>query len=293
MTDGHRHEAQGREAHAAGDDTAAVSSYEMAYSAHREAGELVAAARAARTAGWLHGWVFGDRAVHRGWLSRARRVLDQADDARARGWLVLDEALKGNNLELQRARYLEAIAIAHTTADRDLECDATASLGMMLVFSGSIEEGMAHLDDALAGICGGEVTELPVVEGCLCGLLNASEQTRDVERATEWLRAAERVARTGNLVAVAASCRSHHAGILVAAGRWSEAEGELETALDMLPDGSSLRSSALCRLADLRVRQGRFEEADHLLDGREHWSARGPCARTVVAADDRRARRPG
>lgn len=65
----------------------------------------------------------------------------------------------------------------------DLECEATASLGMMLVFSGVGEEGMTHLDHALATICGGCVTELPVVEGCLCGLLNACERTHDVRRA--------------------------------------------------------------------------------------------------------------
>ena len=113
---------------------------------------------------------------------------------------------------------------AGATGDADLECDATASLGMMLVFSGLVEEGMAYLDRALAAICGGGVRELPVVEGCLCGLLNACERTHDVDRAEQWLGAAEEVIRRGNLLAVAGYCRAHYAGILMTAGRWAEAE---------------------------------------------------------------------
>ena len=121
-----------------------------------------------------------------------------------------------------------------------------------------------------ASICAGDVAELPVLEGCLCGLLTACEHTRDVGRAEEWLRSAEEVTRRGNLVAVAGYCRAHYAGILVSAGRWAEAEGELAAALDVLPEGMSVRASTLCRLADLRIRQGRLEEGAQLLDGLEH-----------------------
>ena len=245
-------------------------SYEEAFVAYRQAGELAAAARAARTVGWFRGWVFGEWAVHRGWIARARRLLEEADDERCRGWVVLDDALTGNDLEIQRSQYLEAIDLARRTRDPDLECDATASLGMMLVFSGRVDEGMAFLDEALAAICGGDVSELPVVEGCLCGLITACERTRDVSRAEEWLRAAERVMRRGNLLAVAGHCRAHYAGILVAAGRWDDAEDELNRALDLLPEGIAVWQSARCRLADLRVRQGRLDEAEQLLAGLDH-----------------------
>jgi tetratricopeptide (TPR) repeat protein len=263
-------EVRGRAAHVGGDYVTAVGCYEDAYGAYREAGDLRAAARAARTVGWFRGWVFGEWAVQRGWLARARALLEWSGDRLGRGWVLLDDAQRGNDLERQRALYEEAIALARQSDDRDLECDATASLGMMLVFSGFVDEGMAHLDAALGAICAGDVAELPVVEGCLCGLLRACERTRDVGRAEEWLRSADRVMRRGNLVAVAGYCRAHYAGILVAAGRWRDAEDELAAALDLLPEGFSVRASALCRLAELRVRQGRYEEADQLLAGLEH-----------------------
>lgn len=267
---GPRLEAAARQRHAEGDYVAALAGYEEAFARYYEDGEIEAAARAARTIGWFRGWVFGEWAVYQGWSTRAESLLERAGSRSALGWLRYGQARRGSDLDMQRRHYLEAIDIARSCDDADLECEATASLGMMLVFSGSVEEGMAHLDHALATICGGSVTELPVVEGCLCGLLNACERTHDVQRAEEWLGAADEVMRRGNLMTVAGYCRAHYGGILLSAGRWSDAEVELGRALELMTDHSRVRESALCRMADLRLRQGRLEEAAVLLEGLEH-----------------------
>ena len=71
--DGRSLEVQGRSAHAAGEYDDAARLYEEAFVSYRRRGELAAAARCARTVGWFRGWVFGDWAVHRGWVARARR----------------------------------------------------------------------------------------------------------------------------------------------------------------------------------------------------------------------------
>jgi hypothetical protein len=69
---------------------------------------------------------------------------------------------------------------------------------------------------------------------------------------------------------VAAFCRAHYGGILTAAGRWQEAETELVQAVRHFDRGlSGRRAAAIIRLADLRVRQGRLEEAAQLLQGLE------------------------
>jgi DNA-binding NarL/FixJ family response regulator len=69
---------------------------------------------------------------------------------------------------------------------------------------------------------------------------------------------------------VAAFCRAHYGGILTAAGRWREAEAELLEAARHFDRGmSGRRAAAIIRLADLRVRQGRLEEAAQLLKGLE------------------------
>jgi DNA-binding CsgD family transcriptional regulator len=282
--DGRYIEQRARAAHARGDYDGASAAYEEAFAAYQREGDALSAARAARTVGWFQGWVFGDWAVHRGWVARARRLLEEAEQERARGWVVLDDALTGSDFESQRRQYLEAITVARRTGDHDLECDATASLGMMLVFSGRVDEGMAYLDEALAAVCGDEVTELPVVEGCLCGLFQACERTHDVTRAEEWLRAAQRTMQRRNLTAVAGYCRAHYAGVLVAAGRWLDADDELTSALDVLPEGIAAWATARCRLADLRLSQGRIEDAEQLLNGvRDHPDAARPLARLFLA----------
>jgi DNA-binding NarL/FixJ family response regulator len=265
-------EARGKEFHAAGDYVAALEQFELAYESYRRDGELLAAARAARTVGWFRGWVLGEWALYQGWSRRAYGLIEQADAenvASAHGWRLLEEARAGTELEDQRRLYLAAIDSARRWGDADLECEAIASLGIMLVFSGRVSEGMAHLDDAMAAVCGGDVEELAVVEGCLCGLLNACERTYDVSRAQDWLRAAQAIIERRRLIAVAGYCRAHYGSILVAAGKWAEAEEEFLASLRLVPEGSAVRATALCRLADLRVRQGRLAEATALLEGLE------------------------
>jgi DNA-binding NarL/FixJ family response regulator len=288
--DGRALETTGRDAHRAGDYSGALDAYEQAFAAYRLDGDLLAAARSARTVAWFHGWVFGDWAVHRGWITRARRLLERAADHElARAWILLDDAINGNDFETQRRQYQEVIALARASGDSDLECDATASLGMMLVFSGHTDEGMTHLDEALAAICGGGVAELPVLEGCLCGLLTACERTHDLSRADQWLRAAHTVIQRHNLVSVAGYCRSHYAGILIAAGRWDDAEDELTAVLDQLPDGVGVTAGARCRLAALRIRQGRLEDAEALLNGLEAHPDYALAAASLLVARDRPA----
>src|SRR5262249_58491101 len=90
----------------------------------------------------------------------------------------------------------------------------------------------------------------------------------DVARADQWIRVGDAIAERRNLPAVSAFCRTHYGGVLTAAGRWPEADATLTEAVRLWGLGfGSMRDGALVRLADLRVRQGRFEEAERLLDG--------------------------
>jgi DNA-binding NarL/FixJ family response regulator len=82
------------------------------------------------------------------------------------------------------------------------------------------------------------------------------------------MRAAADLMRRRNVVA--AFCRAHYGGILTAAGRWSQAETELVEAARQFDKGQSgRRDAAIIRLGELRVWQGRLEEAAQLLSGLE------------------------
>jgi hypothetical protein len=111
-----------------------------------------------------------------------------------------------------------------------------------------------------------------VIKGVFCGLFLTCERMHDVVRAEQWLRAAGELVRRRNLVTVGPLCRAHYGGLLTAAGRWEEAESELDEAIRAF-EGSyaSARVVVLVRLADLRVRQGRLEEAAVLLEGLERF----------------------
>jgi DNA-binding CsgD family transcriptional regulator len=84
------------------------------------------------------------------------------------------------------------------------------------------------------------------------------------------------------------TCRTHYGGILVALGRWAEAEAELLAAIEGFDRGyRGDRMFAALRLADLRVRQGRLEEAERLLAGAEwHPTARHLAATIALARGD-------
>jgi DNA-binding NarL/FixJ family response regulator len=117
-------------------------------------------------------------------------------------------------------------------------------------------------------VAGSEVDDFCVLEEIFCQLFSACEHACDVTRADQWIRIGEAIAVRRKLPAVSAFCRTHYGGILTAAGRWPEADAALTEAVRLWGLGQRfLRGGALVRLADLRVRQGRYEEAAQLLDG--------------------------
>jgi DNA-binding CsgD family transcriptional regulator len=250
--------------------SASAAHYERAYAAYRREQQNMAAGRAARTAAWITGNVLGDWAVRSGWLGRARTVLEEAgQDRPEHGWVLIIKAFSEPDAQVREALLREAIAVGRRFGDPDIEFLALAYLGGLFVMTDRVEEGMVLSDEALAAACAGELTELATVDEIFCGLLWACELVNDVPRAEQWMRAAAGLMRRRNVVA--AFCRAHYGGILTAAGRWNQAETELVEAARHFDLGmSSRRDAAVIRLADLRVRQGRLEEAALLLEGLDH-----------------------
>ena len=249
------------------DYQAAAAYYERAYAAYRRERNLAGAGWAAVTASWVTGNVLGDWAVRNGWLARARAVLEEAGgDGPERGWLLHTTAFTEPDAQVREVLLREAIAVGRRLGDPDIEFEALSYLGGVLVMTDRVEEGLTFLDESLAAVCAGELKELATVESIFCGFFWACELVNDVPRADQWMRAAADLMERRNVVA--AFCRAHYGGILTAAGRWDEAETELLEAADHFDRGlSSRRDAAIIRLADLRIRQGRVEEAVQLLDG--------------------------
>jgi DNA-binding CsgD family transcriptional regulator len=246
----------------------AIQLWGSAYEAYRREGDGVGAIRVARTLAYMYLSIVGDRAVMQGWFARAVSLLAEEGPCPETGWVSLNKGMFESDQVVKEQHYRDALSHARQSGDSSLEFATLAYLGASLVHDDRVDEGMLLLDEALAAVAGRDVDDFTVVEEIFCQLFAACEYAHDVDRADQWIRVGEDIAARRRLPAVAAFCRTHYGGLLTAAGRWGEADAALSDAVRIWGLGhSSLRPGALVRLAELRVRQGRFEEAEHLLQG--------------------------
>jgi DNA-binding NarL/FixJ family response regulator len=251
---------------------AAVRCYERAYSGYRERGETrIPALIAGRELSFLYAAVYGNAAVAGGWLARARTLVDEAGECVEAGWVELAEALFTGDPDAIETHARTASGIARRLDDPDLAFCALGYEGTGLVLRGRVAEGMRRVDEAALAATNGEVRDHVVVGEIYCKMLLCCELTLDVRRAQDWITTADAAGRAANGVQwISAVCRMHYGGILTAAGRWSEAEEQLSSSLRLHDSGMrAMRSGSAVRLADLRVRQGRLQEASALLRDNE------------------------
>ena len=121
----------------------------------------------------------------------------------------------------------------------------------------------------MAGTLGGEHRRLLTVVVASCDMLVACDLAGDLRRAVQWCQVADQFIDRYGCPFLYARCRTLYGSVLLAKGRWEEAETELLAAIRMAEGaGPGPRAEALARLADLRLRQGRLEEAEGLLTER-------------------------
>src|SRR5215218_535888 len=247
----------------------AIVCRERAYSGFRRDGDL---GRAARIALWLSresSLVFGNNAAARGWLARAERLLRDVAPGVEQGWLDLARS-EGSRESSEAAMSAEsALNAALAAGDPDLELRALAQLGFARVSGGEVDEGLAQLDEAMAAATSGEPASLETFADICCTLMLACEQAGDMERPQQWSAVLEDFVRKYDHVVLLAFCRTCCADVFAANGRVDAAEGELVAAIKELTDAGQ-RSRCVnpaARLVEIRVLQGRFDEAEELLAG--------------------------
>jgi DNA-binding CsgD family transcriptional regulator len=249
----------------------AVVQRERAYAGFRRDGEL---ARAARIALWLsreYALAFGNDAAARGWLARAERLLHDVAPGAEQGWLDLARSEQVRDAEKSARLAAHALEIATAADDSDLELRALAQLGFAEVEQGLVDEGLAHLDEAMAAVTSGEPASLETFADVCCTLMLACERAGDADRPQQWSNVLEDFVRRFDHVTLLAFCRTCCADVFAANGRIDAAEEELVAAIRELTDAGQ-RSRCVppaARLAEIRVLQGRFDEAEGLLVGIE------------------------
>ncbi len=264
----------------------AIELKERAFAEYERRGMRAEASELARWLAFLYASVHGNVAAANGWMARAESLLEGVPECAAHGWLMLDRAPWTSDASERERLATTAITIAARFGDRNLEFGAMALLGDAYVAAGRVTDGMTLLDQVMAAVAAGEVRGVGTVGEIYCRLLSACERATDVRRAEQWLEAATHFEAWGDFVPP--TCRTHYGAILISLGRWQEAERELLTAVRTFETGYwASQLFPLLRLAELRVRQGRFEEAERLLEGIDwHTSAKRSLATIALARGD-------
>jgi ATP/maltotriose-dependent transcriptional regulator MalT len=253
------------------DEGLTLRAREQAYRLYRARGDN---GDAARVAAWLaadYREFRGDEAVARGWLVRAHRLLDDLPEGPDHGWLAVLEADVmlnfGDELAEVERLSLEAARIGREFGVPDLEAVGLGQAGAATVVRGDVTGGMRLLDEASA-IASGEDLQFPISQAwAMCSLISACDGVGDFPRAAQWAEQMRGFTDRWGGRQLLGMCRSAYGRVLATRGDWESADSELTAAVEDLETARPAMSGAdLVRLAELRVRQGRTDEARELYE---------------------------
>jgi len=254
-----------------GDVDGAIASRERAYAAFRRSGDR---RRAARIALWVSREYLAVRAnlpASNGWLARAEGLIRDLGEDHEAGWLALAKAGRADDPDDMLRLADEALEIARRLGESDLEAAAIAHIGLARIRGGDVSGGLARMDEAMAAATGGEVADPAAVGDICCTVVLGCEEASDMDRLEKWGKVIESFLERNLHAPLLSFCGTCCAEVFVANGRFVEAERELVQALRTLEQtGHRARCvHPAAKLAELRVLQGRLEEAERLLEGYE------------------------
>ena len=176
---------------------------------------------------------FGDRAAAQGWASRAVRIASEVGDPVVAAWASLARAVCTDDPTRVAGWSEAAYDVAASVGDRDLELCALSLLGVGLIDQGQVLEGMALLDEALAGALGGEGARPDTVVFTSCLLMQSCVQSGDFLRVVQWTRSLDSFIERYGCPYLHATCRASYGAVLVSTGDWPRAEHELTAATEL------------------------------------------------------------
>jgi class 3 adenylate cyclase/predicted negative regulator of RcsB-dependent stress response len=213
-----------------------VEAIERAYGAYLGEGNRSAAAMMAFRVAEQHAMRMATPQAQ-GWAARAERLAEEHPEWPVHGWLEWMRGLMGwfqGDFEGAIARYNQALEFASRTGDRNLHGMSLHDKGHALCLLGSVAEGTALLDEAMAAVVGGELD--PEAAGYVyCGMIGICSKLGDYGRAAEWTEATLRWCERQSVPAFPGVCRVHKAELMRLHGSLTKAEEEARLACEELP----------------------------------------------------------
>ena len=252
-----------------GDLAGTIANCEKAYAGFRRRGDpMFAAGAALALVGYNKGYL-GNTAAARGWLSRAARIIEN-EAPELRGELLGATAYVTEDPVESEALARRAAEIGRANGHSDLELMAMHAVGQALVQQGRTEEGMALLDEAMAGVIGGEYGDPLTAAQMSCMTMVVCGSCFDLERATQWVQSLQSFIERYGCPFLYAECRTYYGRVLFENGDWAAAETLLAEAISMSQGVfEAPHAFASGTLAELRLAQGRVEDATRVLRGVE------------------------
>lgn len=271
------------------DPAAGPEALERAYRLYRERDDRAGAARVAIELAVDYEACRGERAVASGWLERARRLLDGLDPRPEHALLAVWEAhlalLYWNDTPKARGLIAKGLALSRSLALHDLEMLALGLEGIALVRDGHVDAGMRRLDEVTTAVVAGELVDPMTAGNACCYLLTACEQVGDYDRLAQWFERVRAHFVQWRYRPGLSFCRNHLVAVLLWRGAWQEAEAEIEALRrEVAAFAPGYVAEATIRLAELRRRQGRLDEAEELFAGVDD-RAFSSLGRAAVAMD--------
>ncbi len=272
-------ERAGLATHLIGRDEPAI---ELLGRAHHLALEARDIPRSARNAFWIGMMLSqrGDMARGGGWLSRARRMIEEPDiDCVERGFVLIPEAigrLEGGDTRGGYELFDRAGSIADRFGDPDLATLSRLGRGRALMGLGEVTRGVALLDEAMVAVTSDEVS--PVVVGIVyCASIEAFQEIFDLRRAQEWTAALGAWCDAQpDLVPFRGRCLVYRADLMRFHGAWTEAMDEARRAQEWLsrPPPEPAVGEAFYQQAELHRLRGDFPLAEAAYREASQWGRR-------------------
>jgi DNA-binding CsgD family transcriptional regulator len=242
---------------------------QRAFQLYREEGDDRGAARVALSLSIDYVDVLGEPSVGFGWLQRSASLLEGLELSPDHGWHKIYSGFFRVEVDGDYAGGLrlaqEAQEIGRQLKVFDLEMLGAAGEGYCRLRAGEVMEGLRLMDEATAAAISGEISDLTVAGATCCALMYSCSAIADYERAFHWSVRAKELCKRWGLRSFFSICRVHYASNFISRGDWAMAEEEL---VDLLDRPGTTRPATLedatMKLAELRRKQGRFEEAEAL-----------------------------
>jgi tetratricopeptide (TPR) repeat protein len=251
-------------AYAVGRPELTITTWERVHADSVRAGDPISAAGAAVRVAMHLLFDTGYMAPVRGWISRARQLLEGDEENPVGAWLAVVrsyERLLSGDLE-HAMEWADQAILVGAEADRAAAAVGRVAKARTLVLQGEVTTGVELLNEAAVAAVSGELDSL-FTGVVYCEVVCALQALAQYDLAEEWTVAMEAWRHGQPVGSVHGRCRVHRAEILRLRGSSVEAEEEAQRACEELrPYLGRELGWPLTELGRIRLRRGDVEAAE-------------------------------